>query len=370
MCINRPKERSSGKKDNLSKLIKVGEKTNKSKYDFLRLFYTKWNQITKPHPRVIIDTHAGTGLVNLTIKSNLTKKRYSEEIYGSPLIAIIKTIKISKNLKIILNEANPDNYVYLRKYLDIVENEGLPIFERIKKKFPYKSLETGRKRKLHQSKKEYIFPESFNKKTPSGYKKILMFTKGTIIEYNKKIEDSINDIFSNYLDIIDEKINSKPIALFFVDPCGAVDWKNIIERICRRANRREGTELILNWSWEAINRTLKTESKNLMLSKIYGIPIERIDEEFKGLINIDDFLNKYKRQLKEYFDYVIEVGVPRDRKLKPKQSEHKKYFLILCTNNPSALSLAGYQIEKIGVQMREGIADMNTFIYLNNHRGN
>jgi hypothetical protein len=135
MCINRPKERSFRKKDNVSKLIKVGEKTNKSKYDFLRLFYTKWNQITKPHPRVIIDTHAGTGLVNLTTKNNLTKKRYSEEIYGSPLIAIIKTIKISKNLKIILNEANPDNYAYLRKYLDIVENEGLPVFEKIKKSF-------------------------------------------------------------------------------------------------------------------------------------------------------------------------------------------------------------------------------------------
>ncbi len=65
-------------------------------------------------------------------------------------------------------------------------------------------------------------------------------------------------------------------------------------------------------------------------------------------------------------EITVILGVPRNRKLKPKQPERKKYFLILCTNNPSALSLAGYQIEKIGVQMREGIADMNTFIYLNN----
>lgn len=69
-------------------------------------------------------------------------------------------------------------------------------------------------------------------------------------------------------------------------------------------------------------------------------------------------------------EITVILGVPRNRKLKPKQSERKKYFLILCTNNPRALSLADYQIEKIGVQMREGIADMNTFIYLNNHRGN
>ncbi len=71
-----------------------------------------------------------------------------------------------------------------------------------------------------------------------------------------------------------------------------------------------------------------------------------------------------------YREIIVILGFPKNRKLKPKQSERKKYSLILCTNNPSALSLAGYQIEKIGVQMREGIANMNTFIYLNNHRGN
>ncbi|MBA7576487.1 hypothetical protein ES708_18328 [subsurface metagenome] len=69
-------------------------------------------------------------------------------------------------------------------------------------------------------------------------------------------------------------------------------------------------------------------------------------------------------------EITVILGVPKNRRLKPNQSEHKKYFLILCTNNQSAISLAGYQIEKIEVQMREGIADMNTFIYLNNHRGN
>ena len=67
---------------------------------------------------------------------------------------------------------------------------------------------------------------------------------------------------------LNKKINSKPIALFFVDPCGAVGWKKVIERICLRANKREGTELILNWSWDAINRNLKTESKNLMIISV------------------------------------------------------------------------------------------------------
>ena len=47
MCLNRPK--FSAREDKPT-YIKVGNNTNKSKYEFLRLFYTKWNQITKPSP--------------------------------------------------------------------------------------------------------------------------------------------------------------------------------------------------------------------------------------------------------------------------------------------------------------------------------
>ncbi|MFW9878763.1 MAG: hypothetical protein ACFFG0_37265, partial [Candidatus Thorarchaeota archaeon] len=98
MCLNRPKSSSGVTKP---KYIKVGDNTNKSKYEFLRLFYTKWNQITKPSPRVIIDTHAGTGMVRLITKIRLLNKYYSKLIYGSPLLAILKTLKISNNLKLI-----------------------------------------------------------------------------------------------------------------------------------------------------------------------------------------------------------------------------------------------------------------------------
>ena len=370
MCQNRPLSKNYTKINNEVNLIKVGEKTNKSKYDFLRLFYTKWNQIINPRPRVIIDTHAGTGLVNLNIKRSLTKTNYSKKIYGSPLIAIIKTIKISQNLKIILNESDHNNFAQLESFLDKVQNEGLPVFEKIEDNFRYKSLETGRKRKLKQNKKKYIFPEEFNKKLPIGYKKVLIRSKGEIIVLNKKIEDNIQCIIDDHLNKIDEKSNSKPIALFFVDPCGIVEWKKVITLICKRSNKREGTEMILNWSWDAISRTLPTKFKNSTLSKIYGIPIERIDEEFQDILTMKDFLEKYLEQLRQHFKYVVEVGVPRDRRLKPKQSKYRKYFLILCTNNLSGLSLAGYQIEKIGEKLRDGIRDMNAFIYQNNHPDN
>ena len=63
MCLSKTEAEKS--------IIRVGEKTNKAKYEFLRLYYTVWNQITKARPRIIIDTHAGSGLVELIGEKNL-----------------------------------------------------------------------------------------------------------------------------------------------------------------------------------------------------------------------------------------------------------------------------------------------------------
>lgn len=359
MCLNRPKFSETKAKPTF---IKVGENTNNSKYDFLRLFYTKWNQITKPSPRIIIDTHAGTGLVNLFTKNNLFQTNNSQLIYGSPLLALIKTLKLSHNLKIILNELDPNNHLLLEKIVKVIKKKGLPIFEKITEEFIYKSLQTNRRRKKKQ-KKEYIFPESFDSRPPLGFNGIWEKTKAEIIFFKEDIEVIMNNICINYLNITDERTHLKPKVLFFVDPCGSVSWNEVIKKICHRSNKQEGTDLILNWSWEAINRTINTDSKKSVLSTIYGIPIKEIDKEFEGIFEMEDFLNKYRSQLKKYFKYVVEVGIPRDRKIKPRQSRYKKYFLILCTNNLSALSLAGYQIEKINIKMRGKFKDMNTYIY-------
>jgi len=359
MCLNRPKVSEVKVKPTF---IKVGKNTNNSKYDFLRLFYTKWNQITKPSPRIIIDTHAGTGLVNLITKNYLFQTNSSQLIYGSPLLALLKTLRLSHNLKIILNEPDPNNHLILEKITNTVKKKGLPIFEKITEEFVYKSIQTNRRRKKKQ-KKEYLFPESFDSRPPLGFNRNWERTKAEIVLFKEDIEIIMKDIFKNYINITDEKTNLKPKVLFFVDPCGSISWNAVIKKICLRSNKQEGTDLILNWSWEAINRTINTDSKNSVLSKIYGIPINRMDKEFEGILEMEEFLNKYKNKLQNYFKYVVEVGVPRDRKIKPKQSMYKKYFLILCTNNLSALSLAGYQIEKINTKMRGKFKDMNAYLY-------
>lgn len=358
MCLNRPKIPSG---EYTPTYIKVGENTNKSKYEFLRLFYTKWNQITKPSPRVIIDTHAGTGMVNLITKTRLLNISYSKLIYGSPLLAILKTLKISNNLKLIFNEPDEYNAYLLEKCLRVIEKRGLPIFKKPTQDFIYKSFQTNRRRKKKQS-EEIFFPDSFDSRPPRGFSRNWIKSKAYILLFNKKIELTIDTIIDNYLNTLDKKTNLKPKALFFVDPCGIVGWNEVIKKICIHANRQEGTDMILNWSWDAISRNLNNESKNSVLSSVYGFPIEQIDEEFERTYSMEDFFKKYKRQLSEYFKHAVEVGVPRDRKIKPRQSKYKKYYLILCTNNPSALSLAGYQIEKIKENIRGKFKDLKTFI--------
>lgn len=342
-------------------IIRVGEKTNKGKYDFLRSYYTLWNLITKTRPRVIVDTHAGTGVVELVGKKNILNERNNKTIYGSALLAILKTLKISNNLTIILNESNPKHYSNLKNYVDNFKQNGVPIFIKKKDEFYYKSLETKRKRKL-KDKENWEFPESPDEKPSRGFSKIHILSKANIITHPKEIEEIIDEIFQKYLKPVEKRDRIiKPIALFLVDPCGSVGWKDVIEKICKRSNKEEGTELILNWSWEAINRNLTTEFKNEMLSRIYGTSIEKIEEEFKEINSMDAFLKKYIEQLEKYFKHVIHVGVPRDRKIRPKMSSHKKYFLLFCTNNESALSLGGSKTKNIKKAMRNYYLDLNDF---------
>ncbi|MHA1677236.1 MAG: hypothetical protein ACTSVK_00200 [Promethearchaeota archaeon] len=82
-----------------SGLIQVQKKTNIGKYEFLKSYYTSWNRIIHPAPRIIIDTHTGTGAVELTDEYGK-----SEKIYGSALLAIEKTLLLSNGFKIILVE--------------------------------------------------------------------------------------------------------------------------------------------------------------------------------------------------------------------------------------------------------------------------
>ena len=348
-------------------IINVGEKTDKGKYEFLRMYYTLWNFITKGRDRIIIDTHAGSGAVDYEENKGIHDQRIIKRIYGSPLLAIVKTVAISKKLTIILNEKNQDRFLELKKYIDDFLENGVPYYEQIIDKSYYMSLETNKRRRMRDPKTKQptnpkkSFPDSFDLKERTGFKIKRMKTKAKLILYDKNIEIIIDKILRDLKDFEDkEKI--KPIALFLVDPCGAVSWNKVIKKICDRSQKDEGTELILNWSWEAINRNLTKADINLTLNKIYGIPLTKIDKEFEKIKTMEQFLEKYIRQLKKHFKYVIEYGVDKTLAVKPKRSGYKTYFLLYCTNNKSGRSLAGNKTKKIKTQMARGdFADISSF---------
>jgi len=167
-------------------LIIVGEKTNKSKYDFLRGFYPSWNKIVKTRERVIIDTHAGTGMVELQSSKDILGVQSKRKMYGSPLLAIIKTLTISNRLTIILNEANLDIFSTLKSHLDTFVQEGVPVFRKIESDFKYRSLETKRQRR-QKKKAKYTFPDFPDCKPESGYETYYLFTKANVQCINNKI---------------------------------------------------------------------------------------------------------------------------------------------------------------------------------------
>ena len=178
--------------DNLP-IINVGEKTDKGKYEFLRMYYYLWNFITKGRDRFIIDTHAGSGAVDYEENKGILDQRIIKRIFGSPLLAIVKTVAISNKLTIILNEKNQDRYLELKKNVDDFLENGVPYYEQIIDKSYYISLETNRRRRMKGPKTKRptnpkkSFPDFFELKDRTGFKIKRMKTKANVILYDKNI---------------------------------------------------------------------------------------------------------------------------------------------------------------------------------------
>ncbi|MHA1647249.1 MAG: hypothetical protein ACTSVL_06730 [Promethearchaeota archaeon] len=335
-----------------SGLIQVQKKTNIGKYEFLKAYYTGWNRIIHPSPRILIDTHAGTGAVELTDEFGK-----SEKIYGSSLLAILKTLRLSKGLKIILVEKKRKNFSILENQINEIRKNGLPIGIYNPPKQKQEKLNKKRSKKVKR-KKEYKFPDSFNYQLPYKYKLFKEKTKAEIELHHAKIEDIIEDIIKN--NFCDQEIQSRngkikkifPKGLFLVDPCGAVDWK-VIEKIGTLAidennELKEGIELILNLSSMAMYRNPKNR---VLLAKIFGLSEKQIKEKFPQKISFQKLLEEYIKNLSRFWNYIIEIKVPLSLKLKVRKKEVKEsYYLLYCTNNPSGISLAKNKISKINFQ--------------------
>lgn len=335
-----------------SGLIEVQKKTNTGKYEFLKSYYTSWNGIIHPAPRIIIDTHAGTGAVELTDEFGK-----SEKIYGSALLAIEKTLLLSKGLKIILVEKKRKNYNILENHINEIRKNGLSIGKYNPPAQKQKKLLKKRSKKVKR-KPKYYFPDSFNYKFPYKYKLFKEKTKAEIELHHAKIEDIIDDIIENTF--YEQEIQRKdgkitkffPKGLFLVDPCGHVDWR-VIEKIGKLAldeknNPKEGIELILNLSSMAIFRNPENIS---LLVKIFGLSKKQIEEKFPLGTSSKQFLEEYIRNLNRFWKNIIEIKVPLSLKFKVRKKEVKEsYYLLYCTNNTSGISLAKNKMSKINLQ--------------------
>lgn len=337
--------------ENPEKVIKVEKKTNIGKYEFLRAYYPSWNLITKASPRVIVDTHAGTGIVDL-----YKNGKKCETIYGSAILAILRTITISKKLTIILNEKNRKNFDILKEKIDEIKENGLPIFEEYQKKKKFQTVFDDKKPIPLTKKPKLLFPHIIDQKIPKNYKVIMVKPKAEIIYHHSSIENRIDEILNTYFDDIEkiDKEGNKKIfnikGIFLVDPCGHVNWE-VIQKIGQKANQKEGIELILNWSSQSIYRNPNGLNN---LSKFFGIPKEEVLEKFPKGTKIPEYLDAYIKKLEKYWKFVEKVKIPTSLKLKVRKNELKsKYFLLFCTNSEKGKSLAKGKMKKIRKSMKQ-----------------
>ncbi|MHA1720837.1 MAG: hypothetical protein ACTSWX_02415 [Promethearchaeota archaeon] len=274
------------------------------KLEFIKFYYTLWNRITHPSPRVIVDIHSGTGIYEH--KENNFKIRE----YDSAILSILKTITLSDRLTIILNEVSEQKFEILQDEIDKIETNGIPIFEFKPKNSYQTNLLNSRKKKIRKNTKR-IFPEKIGQKPPSGYSRVYKKTKAKIICMNYNIEEQIDEIFDLYFkDItITKKDNTKKTlkvkGIFLFESNSLDDW-NLVRIIGEKAKNNDLIDLIFITSKSILENNLKA--------------------------NINQLKNFYK-----------EVKILKS----PHSQENWLDFLLFCSNNPIAISLAENRIKNL-----------------------
>jgi hypothetical protein len=326
----------------------VDEKASVEKLDFLKYYFTKWNQMAKFAPRAIIISNSGTGLVQYKLDSPLLNQVRIWAEYSPSLLAILKTLRLSSHLTIILNEKNPSRYQRLQESIDSVREQGLRIFTRqIKQKVM--NLVTKRYKKAADQ-PITIFPERPNQECPEGYHEAFEKTKASIIMHEGKFEDSLSSILAEDLrdqDVIKRdgtEITRKLICLFMVDAGSPVNWATI-EQIGHRAGKQESVELVLGWYGATIKRSLGKSGGLKLIADVYGMAPDQAETEFNDAMTARDFLNKYIPMLKQYWKHIGIVSYSRDPNTRPRKQEDKWNQLLFCTNSDAGWSIAGFKNE-------------------------
>ncbi len=326
------------------KLIKIEEKTKIFKYEFLSSYIPMWNKIlcgNKRRKRALIDSHAGTGKVKLNDK----------EIYGSSILFLEKTALKQELLQFYFIEKDYDKYHTLREIIDNVCEKG------------------------------FYFPEVYGKKTTVIEKSGLPYEIKVPL-YTSKVKrpnpDQIQILRGDCVSLIDnilEEIKDIP-AFFFIDPCGKFAWE-LIEKIGEnrffdqqgnmklneQGRKIDGTELFINFSWEAILRNKNKDEKDKFFQEMYGLNWDGMREALKKVkstkiknrekfTEYDLYIEVYKEKLQKYFEYVIEMSI-----VGVKSEKNPIYAMIFCSNNEIAKNL--YENKEVALNKTK-----KTYLYL------
>jgi three-Cys-motif partner protein len=286
-----------------------------------------WNKIIcgrSRRRRAIIDTHAGTGKVRLENK----------EILGSCGLFLKKTALKQELLEFYYIEKDFKNYHALRKNIN------------------------------EMCKKGFHFPPKYKNNTEGIQKDGLLYEKKVKL-YQSKIKypklDQIHIFRGDCVKIIAhilKKIKGIP-AFFFIDPCGKFSWKLIDLIIKNRildengkiklesnGKKIQGTELFINFSWEAVLRNMtKKDSRDQFFKEMFGMNFNDVQKEIALLKKekkrsrvryhtYNLYVDVYKKRLEKYFDYVIEMSI-----VGIKSERNPVYAMIFCSNNEIANNL-------------------------------
>ena len=321
MCLNLENE----------ELIHIENKTKEFKYEFLSSYIPMWNKIICGRGRryrAIVETHAGSGYVELKGK----------EVFGSSIIFLQKTALKQEALDFYFVEKDKTRFRALKENLNKISKQGF-----------YFSGDIGKKKLIGLMKNGIpVVKEVPNYPSTTKYPKL----------------EQIHLYKANSIDVIDEilkEIEGKP-SFIFIDPCGKSDWI-IIEKIINnrliekdgsvkldeRGEKLQGTELLINFSWEAILRNNSNkfpfEQRNKFFEDMYGMglnqvlnDIKEVEKKFKAFrkrySEFDLYIQLYINNLRKYFKFVSKLII-----LGLKSIKNPVYALIFCTNNDSAKTL-------------------------------
>ena len=232
-------------------LIKIQQKTDEFKYEFLRMYIPLWNSIIcgkSRRYRAIVETHAGTGYVNLE----------DEKQYGSSLLFLEKTALKQEALDFYFIEKNHTNFKELSNSIEDV----------IKKGFYFSGDSKGIDLvgKVRDGKLIAVEVPKYKPTTKYPNKEhIFLYPEDCLIAITKVLP----------------MVAGRP-TFFFIDPCGKLDWQ-LIEliindrlvdelgdvRLDETGEKFQGTELLINFSWEAISRNSSTKLKKELREKFF-----------------------------------------------------------------------------------------------------